>query len=136
MAKGAITLIGALAVLVLLVAGYYFATGSNIFGTPTTASIAPTTMSVTGPGAGATSGDLYSYSGNVYANFRFSDLVGTAVNPTCYFYEDSKSKSTSAFWGDERQFTDDSGTYQDSGTASSGKLQKMLVPGQVYDVHC
>lgn len=74
---------------------------------------------------------LYHYSGvKPYYNLFFEDLVGTAVNPTVYFYNTNpKELSNGAYWQDERAWSDSSGTYYTSGTASSGKLQKQFVPG-------
>ena len=82
-------------------------------------------------GSQATTGGIYQYSEiRPYVNFYFEDLTGTARNPTVYIYnKDPKTLSGGEYWGDERAWSDTSGDYYTSGTASSGKLQKQLTPG-------
>lgn len=74
---------------------------------------------------------IYSYA-NVrpYVNYDTEDDAGTAVNPTWYIYTSNPSTLTfGAYWGDERAWSDESGEYYTSGTATSGSLQKTLTSG-------
>lgn len=73
-------------------------------------------------------------------NLNFQDRTGTARNPTCYYYNNENYLSAIApkmdRWNDERAWVDQSGAYIDSGTASSGKLQKSFQAGNHYWIHC
>jgi type II secretory pathway pseudopilin PulG len=77
----------------------------------------------------------YSYANaKPYVNWNFEDGGGTARSPTCYFYYDSVSGSSS--WGDERAWTDDTGEYDTSGSASSGRVGEQFDAGREMDIHC
>lgn len=80
----------------------------------------------------------YSYVGiRPYNKWTFQDATGTAVNPTCYIYDrEPTTLSAGAYWGDERAFSDESGTYIASGTAASGTYGKNFEAGKKLWYHC
>lgn len=84
-----------------------------------------------------TEGCKYSYASvKPYMIFKSQDNAGTATNPTYYFYNKNPATLTNGeYWGSERDWTDETGTYFDSGTASSGSLAKQFDPGTELWVH-
>lgn len=95
---------------------------------------------VTGAGTGGTSGQttgIYSYIGSKpYVNFYTEDASGTATSPTYYIYEkDPRTLAGGEDWTDERAWSDSSGTYWATATASSGKLQKQIESGKCLWIH-
>ena len=85
---------------------------------------------------GGSTGTLYSYSGiQPQMNFLTQDQGGTARNPTWYLYDQNPAQLQGKIWASEREWTDTSGEYFDSGTAASGKLTKALVPGTTIWAH-
>lgn len=80
--------------------------------------------------SGSSGGTLYSYAGiQPQMNFLTQDQGGTARNPTWYLYNKDPATIPGKTWASEREWTDTSGEYFDSGTATSGKLTKQLTPG-------
>jgi hypothetical protein len=96
---------------------------------------APTGGSAPTGGTSTPVGGRYSYADiKPYINFLFEDLGGTARSPTCYIYYSDPTGSSA--WGDERAWSDDTGEYDTSSAASSGKVQKQFDSGKEFWSHC